>query len=226
MKLSELYVRTVNAPKTIVSRGVSRRASQNKSPNMFNRDQIPTYASDQVQSLKVRYYVPSTYGGDVKQFTMELPIYPYGISDSGSTILLPLKAVRLKKIEMWCNYRPEQGIEGNTINLTFVERRTVRPIEWSDTATYATPAHIKKKFSKFDPLGLWYSTVSSETNPEISFQMPKGAILELTFSFILHDGESCGTSAGSSLAYPKVYTNKLNADISVVGKVYAAVITP
>ena len=207
-------------------RGVSRRASQNKSPNMLSRAQIPTYASDAVQSLKVRYYVPSTFGSDVKAFTLELPIYPYGVSDSASTILLPLKAIRLKKIEMWCNYRPSSGIEGNTINLAFVERRTVRPIEWSDTATYATPAHIRKKFTKTEPLGLWYSTINSETNPEITFQMPKGAVLELTFAFILHDGESCGTSAGSSLSYPKIYTNKLNADVSVVGKVYQAVITP
>lgn len=193
---------------------------------MLTRGQIPPYQSDMIQSLKVRYYVPSSFGSDVKQFTMELPIYPNGLSDSASIILLPYKAVRLSKIEMWCNYRPEQGIEGNTINLTFVERRTVCPVEWSDTATFLTPAHIKRKFSKVEPCGLWYSTINSETNPELTFQMPKGALLELSFDVILHDGESCGTSSGSSLSYPKVYTNRLNADIAVVGKVYAAVITP
>jgi len=193
---------------------------------VFDRNQIPTYASDQVESLKVRYYVPSTYAEDVKAFTLELPIYPLGISDSSSQLLLPYKSVRLKKIEMWCNYRPAVGIEGNTINLMIVERRTVRPIEWSDTATYVSPAHIKKKFSKNEPLGFWYITINGESNPEIRFQMPKGTVLELSFDVILHDGESCGTSSGSSLAYPKVYTNKLNADLEVVGKFYRAVITP
>lgn len=106
-----------------------------------------------------------------------------------------------------------------------IERRTVRPIEWSDTATFLKPAHIKKTFSKLEPLGLWYATTSGESNPEIRFQLPKGAIMQITYDAILHDGESCGTSSGSSLSYPKVYTNQLNANVTVVGKTYQTVIS-
>lgn len=126
---------------------------------------------------------------------------------------------------MWCNFRPDGNVEGNTINLSFVERRTVRPIEWSDTATFLTPAHIKKKFAKTEPLGLWYSTTSGESNPEIRFQMPKGAVLQITFDYILHDSENCGTASGSGLSFPKIYTNKMYTDVSVIGRSLQAVIS-
>lgn len=205
--------------------GAKRRVSRNKSPlNALSQAQIPSFTSDAVQSLKLRYFVTNSYGSDVLSFAVELPVVPYGLSDNATTIELPFKSVRIKKIEMWCNYRPDGNIEGNTINLTCIERRTVRPIEWSDTATFLTPAHIKKKFMKTEPLGLWYSTTSGETNPEIRFQMPKGALLEITYDYILHDSENCGTSSGSGLSHPKIYSNRLHADVSVVGKYYAAVL--
>jgi hypothetical protein len=147
------------------------------------------------------------------------------VSDTGSTLLLPFKAVRMKKIEMWCNFRPDGNVEGNTINLRCVERRTVRPIEWSDTATFLCPAHIQKSFSKVEPLGLWYATTSGESNPEINFQLPKGAILDITFDYILSDAENCGTASGSSLSFPKVYTNTMNSDILCVGKTFSTVVS-
>lgn len=126
---------------------------------------------------------------------------------------------------MWCNFRPDGNIEGNTINLSLVERRTVKPIEWSDTASFLTPAHLCKTFSKYEPMGLWYSTTSGETNPEIRFQMPKGALLEITFDYILHDAEACGISSGSSLSFPRVYTNSMNSDVACVGKTYFTVVS-
>lgn len=173
--------------------------------------------------MVVRYYNAHASKSTVSA-TFELPIAPYGISDSASTILLPFKAVRIKKIEMWCNFRPNEGVAGNTINLNIVERRQARPIEWSDTATFLSPAHIKKKFSKFDPLGLWYITTNSQENPEINLQMPYEAVCDITFDYILQDGESCGSFAGSGFAYPKVYTNKLNANLATVGRTYATVL--
>lgn len=206
--------------------GANRRVSQNKSP-LFGlvKSQIPTFQSDAVLSQQFRYFVSDSYGSDVLAFTVELPQMPNGVSSGDNLILLPYKAVRIKSIEMWCNFRPEGNITGNTINLTMIERRTVRPIEWSDTATFLKPAHIKKTFSKLEPLGLWYATTSGESNPEIRFQLPKGAIMQITYDAILHDGESCGTSSGSSLSYPKVYTNQLNANVTVVGKTYQTVIS-
>lgn len=206
--------------------GAKRRVSQNKSPlTALAGAQIPTFTSDPVQSLKVRYYVRESYGSDVLSFAVELPVVPFGISYAENYAILPFKSVRIKKIEMWCNFRPSGNVEGNTINLNIVERRTVRPIEWSDTATFLTPAHIRKKFAKTEPLGLWYHTTSGETNPEIRFQMPKGAVLEITFDYILHDAESCGVSAGSFSSYPKIYTNTMSSDVAVVGKTYGAVIS-
>lgn len=205
--------------------GVNRRATKNKSPeNDDNR--IPPFISDPVLTLVQRYYIPSAYGSDTLNFTKELPIVPFGISDTATTILIPFKSCRLKRIKMWCMYRPDKDIAGNTINLTIEDRRLARPIEWSDTASFSCNAFISKKFSKYDPLGQWYLTSNSETNPEVNFQMPKGAVLELTLDYIQADGQSLGTSGGhSGLSYPRVYTNSLNTNISVVGKSYGAVIT-
>jgi len=186
---------------------------------------IPPYQSDAVQSLRYRYYVSDAYGSDSLAFTVELPQVPYANCYASGYATLPFKAVRIKKIEMWCNFRPTANVAGNTINLTFVERRTVIPLEWSDTATAYCPAHIKKKFLKTEPLGLWYSTTSGETNPEIRFQMPKGALLEITYDFVIHDGEAEGVAASASLTtFPRVYTNRLNDNVSVVGKSYVATI--
>jgi hypothetical protein len=174
--------------------------------------------------MTIRYYNVHASKSTVSA-TFELPIAPYGVSDSATTILIPFKAVRIRKIEMWCNYRPNEGVAGNTINLNIVERRQARPIEWSDTATFLSPAHICKKFSKFDPLGLWYITTNSQENPEVTLQMPYESVCDITFDYIVQDGESCGTSVGSSLAYPKVYTNRINTNLAPVGRSYTTVIT-
>lgn len=187
---------------------------------------IPTYQSDVVQSLKVRYYVSEEYGSDVLAFNVELPQVPYANAYASGFATLPFKAVRINKIEMWCNFRPSGNVAGNTINLSFLERRTVIPLEWSDTATTFCPAHISKKFAKTEPLGLWYSTTSGETNPEIRFQMPKGALLDITFDYVLHDAEAEGVAASAEFTtFPRVYTNRLNANVSPVGKTYAALIS-
>ncbi len=187
--------------------------------------QIPSFSSDQVQSLKVRYIVSDSFGSDVKAFTVELPQVPYGLSVDASTAYLPFKAVRLAKVEMWCNYRSEQGMTGNTINFSQVERRTVKPIEHSDTATFVSPAHICKKFNTLEPLGLWYATTSGESNPELRFQLPKGGLLELTFAYVVSDENGPGSSSGSGLTFPRVYTNSLNSDIVCVGKTYFTVLS-
>lgn len=189
-----------------------------------SRHGIPKYTPDAVFTSKFRYCV-SSGSADVISFTLELPIAPFGISDSATTILLPFKAVRLNSFKVWCNYRSEKDISGNTISVTMVERRGVRPIEWTDIATYQQVAYVSKKFSKTEFAGLYYSTTNSQENPEIKFQLPKGAVLELNYSWILHDSESLGTSASSSLSYPKVYTNKLSADMISIGRTYEAVIT-
>ena len=205
--------------------GVNRRATKNKSPeNDDNR--IPPFISDPVLTLVQRYYVPSTYGSESLAFTKELPLVPFGVSDSSSLVLLPFKSCRLRRVKMWCMYRPDKDIAANTINLTIEDRRLARPIEWSDTASFSSNAFISKKFSKYDPLGQWYLTSSSESNPEINFQMPKGAVLELTIDYIQADGQSVKTSSGHlGLTYPRVYTNILDASLSPVGKSFGAVLT-
>ena len=209
--------------KTQRRNGVNRRATKNKSPEQ-NDNRIPAFISDPVQSLDLRYYVPSSYGSDVLSFTKELPLPPFGISFDSSTVILPFKSIRLKRVKMWCMYRPDKDIAGNTINLTIEDRRLARPIEWSDTASFSCNAFISKKFSKFDPLGQWYLTSSGESNPEIRFQMPKGAVLELTLDYIQSDGQSCRTSSLSSASFPRVYTNQLDPNLACVGKSYAGVL--
>lgn len=192
--------------------------------NVDSRHGIPKYTPDAVFTSKFRYCV-SSESADVVSFTLELPIAPFGISDSATTVLLPFKAVRLNSFKVWCNYRSEKDISGNTISVTMIERRGVRPIEWTDIATYQQVAYVSKKFSKTEFAGLYYSTINSQENPEIKFQLPKGAVLELNFSWILHDSESLGTSSASGLAFPKVYTNKLASTMVSIGRTYETVIT-
>ena len=122
-------------------------------------------------------------------------------------------------------YRSEQDIAGNTINLTVVDRRLPCPVEWSDTASFMSNAFLQKKFSKFDPLGQWYITSSGESNPELKFQLPKGAVLELTFDYIVSDELACPSVSASASAWPRVYTNQLNAGLTSIGKTYASVIS-
>jgi hypothetical protein len=192
--------------------------------NLDSRHGIPKYTPDAVFTSKFRYCVTSS-ASDVATFALELPIAPFGIADSSSTILLPFKSVRLNSFKVWCNYRPDKDITGNTISVTMIERRGVRPIEWTDIATYQQVAYVSKKFSKTEFTGLYYSTINSQENPELKFQLPKGAVLELNFSWVLSDSESLGTSSSSGLSYPKVYTNRLSTSLEPIGRSYAVVIT-
>ena len=178
------------------------------------------FESDFVQSWKTRFYVNDSAASDVVAFTQELPIAPFGLSTNTTTIRVPFKSIRLKKVEMWCNYRESKGIVGNTINLTLVERRSVRPLEYSDTATFAKCAHIVRKFSKFDTVGWFYSTTISEVNPELRFQMPKGSVLELTYDYVISDGDAVPSFGTTGLTADRIYTNSMNTDLDVIGRSY------
>lgn len=180
--------------------------------------------SDQVYTTKIRLYAPSS-GTDVISVEKELPYAPFGISISSTDLLVPFKAVRLSKIRMWCNYRPEKDINGNSISVTFNPERGVRPIEWSDTATFERSAFISKNFSKVEQLGLYYLTSSGQTNPKLQFQMPQGALLELTLDYVLSDGEAVNVATSTSLSSEKIYTNSLSSLFHVVGRVHYTVIT-
>lgn len=200
---------------------MNRRASHRKSPEI-DKD-IPSYVADQVISTKYRYYNNT---GSTVSVTKELPICPYGVSYNSNNLILPFKSVRLKKVKMWCLYNPSVGIADNTINVTLDTRRLVRPIEWSDTASFQSNAFIGKKFSKFDPCGQWYTTAIGETNPEITFQMPKGAVLELTLDYIMSDGANCAVSTGpGGFAFPRIYTNRISTSFDVIGKANLTAIT-
>ncbi len=190
---------------------------------------IPTFQSDAVMTWTTRLIIPKANSSDSVTHTAELPIFPWGMSTSTTTMRLPFKAVRLAKVEMWADYRESVGIAGNTINLTFATRRGVRPIELSDTATYSRCAHIKWKApKKGDPLGLYYITSVGETNPEIRFAITKGAVLELTFNYVLADAETAALAATptSGLTADLVYTNCLNTtDFECIGRQQSAAIT-
>lgn len=197
-----------------------RRVSQIKSP--LEGAGIPPYVSDQVLSMKIRYACNSL---NLRSCTAELPIAPYGVARTITTLDCPFKACRLAGFKLWCNYVPGVDIQNNTISATCVSRRTVRPIEWADTASYERRACIKKKFSKEEPMGWWYTTSIGETNPEITFVMPQGALLELDLCFILSDGlASPSCIPGMGLTIGKLYTNLLNVDLVCLSRVDSAVI--
>lgn len=185
---------------------------------------IPTFNPDSVMTCKVRYGVDLNASTDVIAWTNELPVAPFALSSSSSNLYIPFKAVRISKIEMWANYRPALTMLSNTINLTCNTREGVRPIEWSGTASYTRMAHIEKSFPPTQPIGQWYITTNGVANPEFTFQMGKGSVLEITYCYILSDEAACGTYSSSGLSFPRIYFNKLNADVDVFGKSHETLI--
>lgn len=193
-------------------RGARRRVSQNKSPSV----DINTYEPDQVMSVKYRYVLLET-ANDPQELVRELPIPPFGVS-APDVVNIPFKAVRLAKVKIWGNYRPEKSMIENTISLGVKARAGSRPIQWSDTATYSHTAYISKKFAKTDPIGFWYETQFSVSAPELEFTLTKGGLLELTFDYILTDDQPTGQFASTGVAAHRVITNNLSSVHRVVGK--------
>ena len=122
-----------------------------KRPKKKDTTDVPPFIPDCVYTLKQRYFVSDSYGGNALSFTFELPQAPFGVAYAADGLILPFKAIRLAKVEIWSNHNPNTGMTANTISLTCNERRTVRPIEWTDSATYHRAAHICKKFSNSSP---------------------------------------------------------------------------
>jgi len=203
---------------------IKRKKLSNKKAQAISESlRIPTFTPDFVESGTWRYIVGDSASQAIS-FTLELPIAPFGISHSADALILPFKAVRISKIRMWQLYQDALTITANTCSLTFVDRRLVKPIEYSCTGANFAPGFIKKKFGVDDPIGRWYITGNSESNPEVTLQMTKGSVIEISYCWILSDGGGCPTSAGTSLAYPRVYSNRLNSSVDVVGKSYASVL--
>lgn len=200
-----------------------KKLSNKKAAAIAESMRIPSFVPDFVESGTWRYIL-SNSASQVESFTLELPIAPFGIAYAADALILPFKAIRISKIRMWQLYQDEQTITSNTCSLTFVDRRLVKPIEYSCTGANFAPGFIKKKFGVEDPIGRWYITGNSETNPEVTLQITKGSVIEISYCWILADGGTCGTSSGASLSHPKVYSNRLNSVVDVVGKTYASVI--
>lgn len=214
----------VIATKNKNSKGVNRRAIQKKSPEQYVN--IPKFISDPVLTWTTRLFVPAS-ASDVVTAQHELPIVPWGVSNSAVNVYVPFKSVRLRGIRMWCNYRPDisLGMGANTINFSIIERPSVRPIEWSDTATYQKAAFISKKFNKREPLGYYYQSTSGVSNPEIKFQLPKGGLLELDFAYILSDSDAVLNATVVGATTGRVYTNSVNVSFEPVGRSYWYVLT-
>jgi len=148
----------------------------------------------------------------------ELPIFPYGVSNSTISLLLPFKAVRLASMKLVTSYRQQVDISGNTHSITFPERRGVRPNEIASTATFGSPAVYSRHFSQDELLGWWYYRTSSEENPEIRIQMTKGSTLEMTYSFVLDDAETVQSVGAAGLTTNRIYSNTISADLVCIGK--------
>lgn len=185
---------------------------------------IPPFISDPVLSWKTR--LVTTDISSVVTVTQELPIYPWGLSTSTTTMRLPFKAIRLSRIRMWANYDSDLTMALNCISLTFLQRRQMRPIEISASAAPFQLACIDYKCKKTLPEGQWYYTRSGETNPEITFRLTPGCILELNYDFVICDSESVqlATSPVSGLTADLIYTNRIDSNLSPVARTNAAVI--
>lgn len=178
---------------------------------------INMFEPDQVMNVTYRYVLKDSLA-DPTELITELPIAPFGVTGVANVINLPFKAVRLKRVRIWCNYRPANDMFENTIGLVLKPRTGARPIQWSDTATPAHTAYISKKFPKSDPVGFWYKTQFSETNPELGFILTKGSVLELSLSYILSDEDAGAQFAHTGAVAARVYSNSLNSGFRVLGK--------
>ncbi len=192
-----------------------KRSRRNERP--VQQRGIPNFIPDAVISSTYRYQV-ATASSDVVSLTLEMPIAPYAIASTSTALIIPFKAVRLSRVRIWCDYRPGVDMSGNTVSLTAVERRGVRPIEWTAIASYGNTAIIDERFRESDWIGKYYATSVGESNPELTFRLTKGSVLELTLSYVLSDGSNAGSAAGSGLSFPRVYSNRLSTSLDVVGK--------
>lgn len=179
-------------------------------------ESIDSYQPDQTMTVKYRYSLLES-ANDPQEFITELPIAPFGVSAT-NVINLPFKAVRLAKVRMWANYRPDKSIIENTISLGVMPRTGCRPFQLSDTATFSRTAYLSHKFDKHDPAGFWYQTQLGQANPEIEFTLTKGALLELTLQYILSDEAACSQFSHAGAVQTRVYTNSLSSVHRVIGK--------
>ena len=180
-----------------------KKLSKKKAAAAAESMRIPAFVPDFVETGTWRYIVNSSASQAIS-FTLELPIAPFGISYKSDGLVLPFKAIRISKVRMWQLYQETNSISGNTCSLTFDDRRLVKPIEYSCTGGNFAPGFIKKKFGVDDPIGRWYITGNGESNPEITFQITKGSVIEISYCWVLTDGQACPQVAGSSLAYPQL----------------------
>lgn len=174
--------------------------------------------------MKIRNYLPSETTSPAS-ITVELPQYPFAVAYSATSVIMPFKACRLKKIEMWSNFNPDYSIDHNTINLSFSHSQGVRQIELSDTATFEHVAHISRSFKEDEKVGWWYTSESGSTNPELTLLVNHRTIIEWTFEYILADGTdgSGKLQTGlSGLTLGLVYTNIIGGLLPVGRKAAVA----
>jgi len=175
--------------------------------------------SDPVQSWISRFGLTDA-ASDVVSVTWEFPIPPFALSTSALSMTSFMKSIRIKKIEIWCDYRSASNAGANTINLQVLERRGVRPVEYTSTASPIRNAHICAKFPKNSPLGWYYNTTTGESNPEVTVQLPKGAIMDIHFAYVMDDSDICLTLASSGLTSNRIYTNTISSSFQVFGRSY------
>lgn len=185
----------------------------------------PVLMSDPVNSWVSRFGLADA-ASDVVSVTWELPIPPYGYSTSALSIASFFKSIRIKKIEIWCDYRAASSAAANTINLTILERRGVRPVEWTSTANPLRNGHICAKFAKNNPLGWFYNTTTGESNPEITVSMPKGAIMDISFDFVVDDADIVTALSTSGLTSSRIYTNSISSNFQVFGRSFQTAFPP
>lgn len=176
-----------------------------------------TLQTDPVQSWVSRFGVADA-ASDVVSVTWEFPIPPFALATGSLSLVSFMKSIRIKKIEIFCDYRSASNASANTINLQVIERRGVRPVEWSSTASPIRNGHICAKFAKNSPLGWYYNTTTAESNPEVTVQLPKGAIMDIHFAYIMDDADPCANLASSGLTSSRIYTNTISSNLQVFGR--------
>jgi len=182
---------------------VSRRASQNKSPNKGykNPPQLVTELCG-TQTFRFKYLE------DKNDFAVV--IYDLDLLNMLSSVLIPggspavrlFESVKLKRVEMW---NANMTSTAHTISLEWLRTYPYgnKTSITSDTALgSAVPAHIYVQPPQDSYARVWMSG-SDEPKPLFQLSLCRGTIIDITLSYVINlDAQANNANVGAVPAYP------------------------
>ena len=224
-----------------MSRQLNRR--QNPRPKSAKRNQmvrqtkwmtqqapvsLPPVVTDKYFSQRLRYSLASTYaGGNQLSFSFPVNVSPFAMGISSTVVYTLCAAVRIKSIRMFAPFDTNLTASDNTISLRYTPQngggsQPVDTRELISTASVERPAYIDIFLDSEDPRSWMYTTASSGigagTPPVVNMTINKKTSFDITYVYRLWDGASNGNYTVASAGVAVLYTQQLNANLTVVGR--------